>query len=36
MTAAPDASQVILDTLGELHERGYGMFGTCLDCTMST
>jgi hypothetical protein len=33
MPAAPDASQVILDTLGKLHERGYGMFGTCLDCT---
>jgi hypothetical protein len=32
MPAAPNASAIILDTLGKLHERGYGMFGTCLDC----
>jgi hypothetical protein len=32
MPIAPDASQIVLDTLGKLHERGYGMFGTCLDC----
>jgi len=33
MPASPDASQIVLDTLGKLHERGYGMFGTCLDCS---
>jgi hypothetical protein len=32
MPAAPITSTIILDTLGKLHERGYGMFGTCLDC----
>ena len=35
MPAVPDASQIVLDTLGKLHERGYGMFGTCLDCSRS-
>ena len=33
MPASPDNSATILDTLGKLHERGYGMFGTCLDCS---
>jgi hypothetical protein len=29
---SPDASQIVLDTLGKLHERGHGMFGVRLDC----
>jgi hypothetical protein len=29
MPAAPDSHSIVLDTLGK---RGYGMFGTCLDC----
>jgi hypothetical protein len=33
MPTAPAASVIVLDTLGKLHERGYGMFGTCLDCS---
>jgi hypothetical protein len=33
MPIAPDATPIVLDTLGKLHERGYGMFGTCLDCS---
>jgi hypothetical protein len=33
MPTAPDAAPIILDTPGKLHERGYGMFGTCLDCS---
>jgi hypothetical protein len=33
MPAAPDASQIVLDALGKLHERGYGLFGACLDCS---
>jgi hypothetical protein len=32
MPAAPDSHSIVLDTLGKLLERGYGMFGTCLDC----
>jgi hypothetical protein len=32
MPAAPDANSIVLDTLGKLLKRGYGMFGTCLDC----
>jgi hypothetical protein len=32
MPVPPDASAIILDTLGKLHARGYGMFGTCLHC----
>jgi hypothetical protein len=32
MPAAPDASQIVLDALGKLHEHGHGMFGVCLDC----
>jgi hypothetical protein len=32
MPAAPDAHSITIDTLGKLLERGYGMFGTCLDC----
>jgi len=30
MPATLDAHSITLDTLGELLERGYGMFGTCL------
>jgi len=26
-------STITLDTLGKLRDRGYGMFGTCLDCS---
>jgi hypothetical protein len=32
MPVAPDSARIALHTLGKLHERGYGMFGTCLDC----
>ena len=32
MPATPDSHSIVLDTLGKLLERGYGMFGTCLDC----
>jgi hypothetical protein len=32
MPVAPDSARITLHTLGKLHERGYGMFGTCLDC----
>jgi hypothetical protein len=32
MPARPDAAKIVMDTLGKLHERGYGMFGTCSDC----
>jgi hypothetical protein len=31
MPASPDADSIVLD-IGKLLERGYGMFGTCLDC----
>lgn len=33
MPASPAASSIVLDTLGKLHDRGYGLFGTCLDCS---
>jgi hypothetical protein len=32
MPALSAASNIVLDTLGKLYERGYGLFGTCLDC----
>jgi hypothetical protein len=32
MPATPDSHSIVLDTLVKLLERGYGMFGTCLDC----
>jgi hypothetical protein len=32
MPVAPDTANIFLNTLGKLHERGCGMFGTCLDC----
>jgi len=36
MPAGPDSATIVLDTLGKLHERRYGMFGTCLDCRRYT
>jgi hypothetical protein len=33
MPASPDNPAIILNTLGKLYEHGYGMFGTCLDCS---
>jgi hypothetical protein len=33
MPMSPDSGKIItLDTLGKLHERGYGMFGVCRRC----
>lgn len=33
MPTAPDSAPIVLDTLGKLRSHGYGMFGTCLDCS---
>jgi hypothetical protein len=34
MPVAPGTAKIVLDTLGKLYERGYGLFGTCSDCAL--